>query len=83
MTTIAKQVVHSCVQRQEALRLVPRFETPHLSFLLTRRLMRHLCSVVNVLARTMVRSRQDLSGRRRITCQPVSRQANGLGALPL
>ena len=82
MATVAKQIVHSSVERQETLRLVAGFETPHLSLLLTGGLMRHLRSVVGVLARVMVRSGQYLSGRRRIAFQPIGRQANGPGALP-
>ena len=55
MSTVAEQIVHSSMKCQEALRMVSGFETPHLALLLTRWLMRHLRSVVRVLARVMVR----------------------------
>ena len=42
MATVSEQIIHSSVERLEPLRLVSGFETPHLSPLLTGRLMRHL-----------------------------------------
>ena len=62
MAAVAEEIVNTCVKGLESLRLMARFETTHLAFLLPRRLVRELRSVVHIWTRIMRRSRQELSG---------------------
>ena len=53
LAPIPKQVIHTGMDGQEALRLATRFESPHLPLPLPGDLMGKLCPIVGVLARIM------------------------------
>ena len=63
MAPISKQVIHTGMDGQEALRLATRFESSHLSLPLPGDLMGKLGPIVGVLARFMRGTRQNLLGR--------------------
>jgi len=76
-----KQILHTTMHRQEALRVSDRLEPAHLALALPRRLMRDLRSVVLVLLRAVYDGRHHGTVRRGITTQLVGDQPARRAAL--
>ena len=83
MSPDSKEIQHESVHGQESLRLPWRFEPAHLSLALSRRLMRHLGTIVRVSVRAMGDGRHDRSVRSRVAAQLVGDQPPRLTLLAL
>ena len=83
MSPDSKEMQHESVHGQESLRLPGRFEPAHLSLALSRRLMRHLGTIVRVSVRAMSDGRHDRSVRSRVAAQLVGDQPPRLTLLAL
>ena len=74
MSSDAKEVLNEPMHGQESLRLSRRFELPHLSFPLSRRLVRDFRSVVSVLVGVVDDGRHDLAVSGTVASQLVGNQ---------
>jgi len=71
MTAVPEQTVHSRVKRQETLRLMPRSESPNLSFVLPGRLVREFGPIIRVLTCVVYRFKHHFADGRWVTTQHV------------
>ncbi len=83
MPSNAKEVLHESMHGQELLRLSRRFKLPHLSFPMSRRLMRDFGSIVSVLVGVVDDGGHDLAVSGAVAFQLVGDQPPGRASLPL
>ncbi len=83
MPSISNQVADCCVDDQEASGLRTRFESPHLTLLLTCWLVRYFGTVVLIPTGAVSHGSKDLSMGGSVAAQPVADELPGNGALAL
>ena len=83
MPSDAKAVLNESMHGQESLRLSRRFKLPHLSFLLSRRLVRDFGSIVSVLVGVVDDGVHDLAVSGAVAFQLVGDQPPGRTRLPV
>jgi len=83
MATVAEQVLDAPVQSKKTLGLMTAFKSPHLTLLLTSRLMRSFAPIVGVALSVMGSACQDRSCSWPVTAKLVCDQPSRLFLLPL
>ena len=71
MPTHCEEIPNDTVDRREPLHVSGRLETPHLAFLLSRRLVRDFCAIVRILIRAVDHRRHHRTARRRVTAEEL------------
>ena len=81
VTSHSEKILNDTMEGQEPLCLAGRFEAPHITFPLPRRLMRNFNAIVGVTLRVVRDFAQDRSNRRRVAPQLVCDDSNWLPSL--